>query len=138
MRPAGHDAFLAPDLSIGVARQQVFQTRHETLLVGAPERFVGIVTREQLASADAAQLDLPVATLASAAHAHAHPDHPLDVILDRFGDSGGLLPVVGRDDARRVEGVITLDDITHYARRRRASAAASSGRRPRLGVDRSS
>jgi CIC family chloride channel protein len=126
MRPAG-DAFLAPDVSVDAARQRVSQTRHETLLVGAPERLVGIVTREQLVSADAAQLQLPVAAMATAAHAHAHPDHKLDVILDRFGESGGILPVVGRDDARRVEGVITLDDITLFARRRRASAAV---RRP--------
>jgi CIC family chloride channel protein len=134
MRPAVVVAFLAPDVPIGVAREQVSPTGPETLLVGKPERLIGIVTRGQLGAADAAQLDLPVAALASAAPAHAHPDHSLDVILDRFGESGGLLPVVGRDDARRVEGIITLDDITHFARRRRASAAASSVR-PRPGRD---
>jgi CIC family chloride channel protein len=121
MRPAA-DAFLAPDVPIGVARQQMSPTGPETVLVGQPERLVGIVTRGQLTAADAAHFELPVASLASPAPAHAHPDHPLDVILDRFGESGGLLPVVGRDDARRVEGVITLDDITHFARRRRPSA----------------
>ena len=42
---------------------------------------------------------------------HAHPDHPLDVVLDRLLESGGVLPVVSRTAAMRVEGVITRDSM---------------------------
>lgn len=38
-------------------------------------------------------------------------DHPIDVVLERFAQSAGLLPVVDRARARRVEGVITLESI---------------------------
>jgi hypothetical protein len=51
--------------------------------------------------------------------AHAHPDHPLDVVLEQFARTPGLLPVVSRAAGRRVEGVISLDDITLFARGRR-------------------
>ena len=56
---------------------------------------------------------------------HAHPDHPIDVVLERLAESGGLLPVVSRTEASRVEGVITRDSILSVGgglRRRRASA----------------
>lgn len=38
---------------------------------------------------------------------HVHPDHHLDVVFDRLRRSDGVLPVVRRDDAGAVEGVIT-------------------------------
>jgi hypothetical protein len=43
--------------------------------------------------------------------------------LDRFADSAGLLPVVSRAAARRIEGVIALDDITRFATGRRRNGA---------------
>jgi hypothetical protein len=49
---------------------------------------------------------------------HAHPDHPIDVVLERFAQSGGILPVVSRADARRVEGVVTIDSMLKIAERR--------------------
>jgi hypothetical protein len=46
---------------------------------------------------------------------HVHPDHSLDVVLLRFAQGAGLLPVVSRT-ALRVDGVITIDEITQFAR----------------------
>jgi len=42
---------------------------------------------------------------------HVHPDHTLDVVLERLGRARGVLPVVDRADTGRVIGVITRDSI---------------------------
>jgi hypothetical protein len=52
-----------------------------------------------------------VASLVDASYVHAHPDHPIDVVLDRLAESRGVLPVVSRAEARRVEGVVTTDSL---------------------------
>ena len=40
-------------------------------------------------------------------YGHVHPDHSLEVVIDRLGKSPGLLPVVSRADTQKVVGVIT-------------------------------
>ncbi|HEX4545270.1 MAG TPA: chloride channel protein [Candidatus Acidoferrum sp.] len=43
---------------------------------------------------------------------HVHPDHPLNVALERLGASRlEILPVVGRANARQLEGIVTLQDV---------------------------
>jgi len=43
---------------------------------------------------------------------HVHPDQGVDVALERMGESGyNVLPVVSRANVRKLEGVVTLDDI---------------------------
>ena len=59
-----------------------------------------------------------IEALAETSFHHAHPDHPADVVLERLADSDGLLPVISRENVRRVEGVITLDDVMRALRRR--------------------
>jgi hypothetical protein len=58
-----------------------------------------------------------------------YPDHPIDVVLDRFAQTGGLLPVMSRTAVGRVEGVVTLDSILRVidrrARRRETGAPAA-------------
>ena len=46
-----------------------------------------------------------------------HPDHPLELALERFRQNPGLLPVLSRSDTLRVEGVITLETIMQFSRR---------------------
>lgn len=46
--------------------------------------------------------------------AHVHADHGLDVLLQRWRSARGALPVVARDDATRIEGVVRLDDIVRF------------------------
>jgi CBS domain-containing protein len=41
---------------------------------------------------------------------HVHPDHALDVALRGLGRTP-FLPVVNRADFRRLEGVVSLQDI---------------------------
>jgi CIC family chloride channel protein len=60
---------------------------------------------------------------------HVHPDHPLDVVLDRLAQSDGVLPVISRADTRRIEGLITADSVmtfmTHRSRLRQRAAATT-------------
>lgn len=52
---------------------------------------------------------------------HVHPDHASDVVLQRLASSSGLLPVVSREDAQRLVGVVTFDDVRRFLRERRSS-----------------
>ena len=43
---------------------------------------------------------------------HVHPDHTLDIALQRMGTSGlKTLPVVSRSDIHRLEGIIAIEDV---------------------------
>ncbi len=48
---------------------------------------------------------------------HVHPDHAIDVVIDRFSEVDGDLPVVSRADATILEGVITADALAMMLRR---------------------
>jgi len=88
-------------------------------LVGPPDRLAGIVTLDRLARArDTGQGSAPVRTIVDARFPHVHPDHSLDVVFERFAQSAGVLPVVNRAAAHRVEGTITVEDLTRFARHR--------------------
>jgi len=111
---------IAADRSIESVWHEIRGEAGQVRLVGSEAGFVGVLHPDRLA--DAIQSghgsDL-VASLADASFNHAHPDHPMDVVLERLADSGGLLPIISRDDTRRVEGVITPGDVTRALGRRR-------------------
>jgi hypothetical protein len=46
--------------------------------------------------------------------------------MERFADSPELLPVVSREDMRRVEGVVTADDLMRHLRGRREKRRSHS------------
>jgi Mg/Co/Ni transporter MgtE len=89
-------------------------------LVGTPDDLIGVVTLDRLvaASQDGRTSD-PVGSLAEDPLVHVHPDHPFDVVVERFAQSSGVLPVVSRVQARRVEGVVTIDEVARFVERRR-------------------
>jgi hypothetical protein len=57
-------------------------------------------------------------------------------VLDRFAQSGGILPVVSRADAHRVEGVITIDGILKLAQRQAHKQESQSAVAAAAGTDR--
>jgi CBS domain-containing protein len=72
----------------------------------------GRVTRERLQQAMAEGRGAEtIGAIADADLVHVHPDHPVELVLDRFSGSGGMLPVVSRGNTRQVEGVVTLETI---------------------------
>jgi CBS domain-containing protein len=73
---------------------------------------LGVVTREQLEHwRNSEHARQPIGSLVDQDFVHVHPDHPLDVVLDRLSETLGVLPVVSRTDVRRVEGVVTADSL---------------------------
>jgi CBS domain-containing protein len=99
-------------------------------LVGTPDRLRGIVTEDALRTAmESGRQTAPVAAIAVEPTVHVHPDHPLDVVLERFAESCGVLPVLSREEARRLEGVITFHDIAAFVQQRNEKTHDDSGRR---------
>jgi hypothetical protein len=60
-----------------------------------------------------------IGTLLEPGTVHAHPDHPSEMVLQRLAQSSGVLPIVSRDDARRILGVVTFPQIMAFMRRQR-------------------
>lgn len=98
-------------------------------VVGTPSHLVGVVSRERLADAvDAGILSEPVASLVDARLVHGHADHPAEIVLDRLAHSHGVLPIVSREQATRMVGVVTVDHIWRFIQRRRAPVSMPSRR----------
>jgi CIC family chloride channel protein len=104
---------LPPELTIAAAWQRVQTNEQPVYLVGTPPRLVGAVSRSDLdALHTTGKAGDPLETITQKSFVHAHPDHQMDVVLERLEESGGLLPVVSRTDAYHLEGVITADNLT--------------------------
>jgi CIC family chloride channel protein len=105
-------SFVDPQTPIASALERAAADAAPALLVGTGEALVAVVSKAQLLDAvgrgDGAR---PVGTLSNGDVLHAHADHPLEIVLDRLAQSPGLLPIVSREQFRRVEGAITLDDL---------------------------
>jgi CBS domain-containing protein len=87
--------------------------------VGTRDHLLGVVTRDQVD--DWAQTDKAGGSIGSVVDrefVHVHPDQPLDVVLDRLSETAGMLPVVSRADAHRVEGIITPESLVPIRDRR--------------------
>jgi CIC family chloride channel protein len=111
--------FVSANSSIDAAWEVMRTHNRSASLVGTSDRLLGIVTVERLARAHAAERGHEtVLAVLNEKVVHVHPDQPLDVVLERFAASGGLLPVVSRAAAQCVEGVIRLEDIAASAKRR--------------------
>jgi CIC family chloride channel protein len=113
---------VSPDRSV----QEVWNesgTLDSGYLIGRDNRLLGVVPAPLMADALESQPDARIGSILNREPIHAHPDHTLDVVLERTLESGGLLPIVSRDDATRVLGVVTMADITRRMRSGRESAA---------------
>ena len=77
------------------------------------DHLVGLVTRQMLEEVQGTdKQEQPLAALPFWRDAtHVHPDHPLELALERLAKTPGVLPVVSRSNARRLEGVVSLEDV---------------------------
>ena len=95
-------------------------------LIGTPERLVGMVSAQQLAAAvESGRLSDAVGSLLDDEIVHAHPDHPSETVLERLAHTGGILPIVSRDDTQRILGVVTFPHIMQFMRKRPAASTAA-------------
>ncbi len=119
----------APDMTV----EELLKEAGETdCLVAEEDQVVGVLSRLQVqAAVHEGHGDWTLGAVLAAAgpnHAggneddeaarpsfpHLHEDHGLDVALERMGALGlTMLPVTDRADARRVKGIVTLDDVMH-------------------------
>ena len=118
-------AVLAPERSVDSVWPDVAAADHPWL-VGTREEIVGVIAPELLTTAkEAGHGGRAIRDLVDRTFSHAHPDHSLDVVLERLSDSDGLLPIVSRHDTRRVEGVVTLADVARVVGRARRKKHAT-------------
>ena len=96
------------------------------LMVGESPRLLGVVTPTRLAEAIAAGRGTePVGAMLEGEVIHAHPDHGSEVVLERLGETNGMLPVVSRDDAQHLVGVVTIADVIRFLGKRKGTVARS-------------
>jgi len=119
MRP--EFSFIAADSPVEEAWHRATEHEQPGYLVGTRDHLLGVVTREELERwCTSEKASDPVGSIVEAEFVHVHPDHPLDVVLDRLSETHGLLPVVSRVNVRHVEGVVTADSILTRRDRRRS------------------
>jgi hypothetical protein len=82
------------------------------------------VSRRQIEEWRSAQANELIAAKVTNTFIHAHPDHPIDIVLERLAETGGVLPVVSRTMVHRVEGVVTPETILPIRERSRPGNVA--------------
>ncbi|MCD4807328.1 MAG: chloride channel protein [Methanococcoides sp.] len=82
-------------------------------VIDSDKRLCGIVTLEDMREkVNYGELDTRISQIATHDVISAYPDETLDVVLKRFAMKDvGRLPVVSRDDDKRLLGIITRSDI---------------------------
>ena len=112
-------SFISPDSPVEQAWHRAVEYEAPGYLVGTPDHLLGVVTREQLERWRSSEKSSdPVGAVVDGDFVHVHPDHPLDVVLDRLSETNGLLPVVSRTNIRRVEGIVTPETMLAIRNRR--------------------
>ncbi len=107
--------FIPPERSVEGAWKLIAGNQAKCFLVGSQEMLAGLVTRQSLEEAmQSGRASDPVTSLLVRVWTHVHPDHPLELALERFRQNPGLLPVLSRGGTHRVEGAITLETIMQY------------------------
>jgi chloride channel protein, CIC family len=118
MRP--ETSLLPGTLSAAEAWQRVSSDDAHLILVGTPDHVLGSVRRERLETAVRTnESGALLSTLVESDFVHAHPDHSLDVVLERLSQTDGVLPIVSRTNVHTLEGVVTADTLVNGLSRRR-------------------
>ena len=82
------------------------------VLVGRGAELTGVVARARLmAAAASGQAADRLGSLLEGPPPHLHPDQAADVVIERILAGGGMLPVVSRERAGQVLGVVTIDTV---------------------------
>ena len=115
MRTAGES--LPAEITVRDAVERVRSSEARTWLVTDRRGVVGVINLErlerELGESKDKNEDKKLGELVDAmAFPHVHPDHGLDLALERMGANQlEILPVVNRADVHKLEGIVTLRDV---------------------------
>lgn len=111
--------FIPEDSSVSQAWTLIANEPSDCFLVGSESRIAGLVRRRDIEeAARAGPANAPLSSLLVSSWEHVHADHSLDLALQRFRENPGLLPVLSRGEATRVEGVITPETFLAFVRKK--------------------
>src|SRR6202521_2705078 len=104
---------LPAEITVREALERVRSSEVRTWLVTDRRGVVGVINRVRLEREVEEDADKKLGQLMDAmAFPHAHPDHGLDLALERMGSNQiEILPVVNRADVHKLEGIVTLRDV---------------------------
>jgi CIC family chloride channel protein len=109
---------VSPDSSVQLASGIASQTNAQSFPVGSDGIYLGLVTRGQIERAlSSGAANAAIASIVTDDCTHVHPDHPLELVLDRLAKSPGLLPVVSRSQTNRIEGMITPETVIQFVQK---------------------
>lgn len=110
--------FIPPESLVESARNVARENKAQGLLVGSREKLHGLVTSDDIEKAiRSGKAADPVTSILVRDWEHVHPDHPLELALQRLKKNPGLLPVLSRSQIQRVEGVITPESLMEFLQR---------------------
>jgi CIC family chloride channel protein len=104
---------LPAEISVREALEKVCASGVRTWLVTDQRGVVGVVNASKLEQEVAEGADKKLCDLVNPmTFPHVHPDHGLDLALERMGANQlEMLPVVNRGDVHKLEGVVALRDV---------------------------
>lgn len=107
---------ISQNLPLREVRDRILETGHQGFpLVDEGGRLVGIITGSDVMEAIKRDKNLPAITVAQQNLIVAYPDETLDAAWERMGRHGiGRLPVVSREDPRRLVGFLTKGDLIRF------------------------
>jgi CIC family chloride channel protein len=122
----------SPRATAAAALENLRQVGAAAWPVADGDDLIGMITAVQLESAvgqgasnrPLAQILTPATGLGAHDFPHVHADHSLDIALQRMGAMHlDVLPVVRRDNPRRLVGIVTPSDVLHAFGIERSRAA---------------
>ena len=113
MQPASGTEGLPAEITVQEAMEQVRSSPIQTWLVTDRRGVIGVINQSwlerELAEAADKKLEERVDALD---FPHVHPDHGLDLALERMGTNQlDFLPVVSRANVHQLEGIVRLPDV---------------------------
>jgi chloride channel protein, CIC family len=110
--------FIPAESSIENALNIATDRKAQCLLVGNRDKLRGLLTSADIEQAIRSGRGAdPVSSILVHDWKHVHPDHPIELALQRLKKNPGLLPVLSRSHIQRVEGVITQETLTEFLQR---------------------